>query len=166
MAVAGTAKTASSNRIAALPWECTLMSSSLTAAAALRARRAASRLRHRRLFLEALELRACPAVFLVDITADEDDGNTAAGDLSLREAVILADISAGNDTIVLPAGTYALTIANPPTHDAGPAAGDLDIINGNIIFQGAGQGATIIDASAWASGSWRRTPAAAWACST
>jgi len=34
---------------------------------------------------------AVPTVYVVDITADESDGNTASGDLSLREAIELAN---------------------------------------------------------------------------
>lgn len=44
--------------------------------------------------LEILEDRLAPAVFTVDIATDENDGNTAAGDLSLREAIGLANAAA------------------------------------------------------------------------
>src|SRR5205814_118196 len=40
-----------------------------------------------------------PGTFTVDITADESDGNYAAGDLSLREAILLANLDAGANTI-------------------------------------------------------------------
>ncbi|MEX2174301.1 MAG: Ig-like domain-containing protein [Pirellulaceae bacterium] len=113
-------------------------------------RRQSRRARQRTRFLrvEPLEQRNLLATFVVDITHDENDGNTSAGDLSLREAVISAIALAGNDTIVLPAGTFALTLTTPPTTSDGAANGDLDVINGHIIFQGAGREQTIIDASA------------------
>lgn len=73
------------------------------------------------------------------------------GDCSLREAIIAANSNtssgvtdgecpggSGNDTVVLPSGTYYLTAI---------AGGDLDI-NSNIAIQGAGSDTTIINGPA------------------
>lgn len=64
---------------------------------------------------------------------DPAPGACAVGDCSLREAVIAANTGAGADTIMLPAGTYTLTIiGNTNNMGAGegfsgnPAIGDLD----------------------------------------
>ena len=50
------------------------------------------------------------ATFTVDNTGDVSDGNTSAGNVSLREAVALANGSAGADTIVFAAGLAGGTI--------------------------------------------------------
>jgi CSLREA domain-containing protein len=87
-----------------------------------------------------------PTNRVVDITADEDDGNYAAGDLSLREAIKLANANPEADTIILPAGTYHLTLTG--AGEDGAVTGDLDIAaSGKLTIQGAGAAATIIDAS-------------------
>ena len=39
-------------------------------------------------------------IFVADSSADEDDGNYAAGDFSLREAIALANVNPGHDTIL------------------------------------------------------------------
>src|SRR6478735_11963545 len=83
-----------------------------------------------------------------------DDALAADGRCSLREAVRSAnsdaaqftgagECPAGNlaDTIVLPAGTFTLSIAGD---DALAASGDLDIL-GEVTIVGAGVGATIVD---------------------
>lgn len=92
------------------------------------------------------------ARFVVDSTldavdADVGDGRcaTASGACTLRAAVNEANDAAGSDTIVLPAGTYTLTI--PP----GPVAatsffGDLDVVH-DLKIRGAGADVTIIDAN-------------------
>lgn len=49
--------------------------------------------------MEALEARQLLATFLVDLATDENDGNFAAGDLSLREALVLANDTAEGDSI-------------------------------------------------------------------
>jgi HYDIN/CFA65/VesB family protein/centrosomal CEP192-like protein len=53
----------------------------------------------------------------------------------------LMNASVSGDTIVIPAGT--ITLAGPANEDAN-AGGDLDVLK-NLIIQGAGPGATIID---------------------
>jgi hypothetical protein len=107
------------------------------------AHRSCSSRRTRTLALEPLELRACPAVFTPDLFVDENDGDTSAGDLSLREAVILANLSFGADEIHLGPGVYTLSLAGAA--DDAAASGDLDIRTDLAIF-GAGAGATTIEA--------------------
>jgi hypothetical protein len=94
---------------------------------------------------EYLEERAVPATFVVNTTADEFDGGTPAkpagpdGLLSLREAIALANVTPGQNTIKLPAGKFTLSggsLAADPT--AGPSGDGLSVI-------GAGAGLTVID---------------------
>ncbi len=92
-------------------------------------------------------------VVVVDTTNDVVDGTTtsiaalgaargADGRVSLREAVIASNNNAGNDTIIVAAGTYTLTIAG--AGDDSSATGDLDIQT-NITIAGAGMASTIIN---------------------
>jgi len=84
------------------------------------------------------------ATFTVTKTADSNDG-TCDTDCSLREAIIAANTTPGADTIILPAGTYTLTIGGD-NEDNG-ATGDLDITD-SVTMTGAGASSTIIDANA------------------
>src|SRR4051794_26980048 len=70
--------------------------------------------------LEALEDRLVPSTINVTATADGVAG-------SLRAAIIQATASHGHDTIIVPAGTYTLTLAGANEDYA--ATGDLDIRN-------------------------------------
>src|SRR5439155_16048491 len=91
-----------------------------------------------RVRLQALEDRTVPAAYAVTTTADVVD----AGDglLSLREAVLAANASAGiADTINLPAGNYVLTRAGGAEDVA--ATGDLDLWD-DVTIRGAGAGLT------------------------
>jgi CSLREA domain-containing protein len=89
------------------------------------------------------------ATFTVDSTLDATDdvpGDgvcSAAGACTLRAAVQESNALAGPDAIVLPAGTFTLTIAGGP--EANAATGDLDIL-GSLNITGAGSAATVIDA--------------------
>jgi hypothetical protein len=85
--------------------------------------------------LERLEVRPAPAVYTVTDTADGLGTITSTGpdtfDAStLRAAVIAANANPGADTIMVPAGTYVLTIA-----------GDLNITD-SVTIVGAGADTT------------------------
>lgn len=93
----------------------------------------------------------------VDTTNDVVDGDTSSiaaleaskgadGFISLREAIIAANNTAGADTIILGAGTYTLGIVGGG-EDAS-ATGDLDI-NTEITIVGDSTASTIIDANAF-----------------
>jgi len=81
-----------------------------------------------RIDIGAHELQPPPSLhFVVDIAADEDDGNTSAGDLSLREAIGLANATSSVDLITfapslagqtVTLGGVELAIAHPLTIDA------------------------------------------------
>jgi len=112
------------------------------------------------LLLVGLDCRAAvPVSFTVNSTLDEVDDltmpgmcHTASGTCTLRAAVMQANRSRDADaTIVLPAGTYTLTIPQRggPTDETG---GDLNLVTPNagnpaITIRGAGASATIIDAN-------------------
>lgn len=89
------------------------------------------------------------ATFTVDSTADAVDANpgdgtcaTAAGGCTLRAAVQEANALPGADTIILPSGTYTLTI--PGAGEDTAATGDLDITD-DLTLTGAATAITIID---------------------
>jgi len=91
------------------------------------------------------------ATFAVNSTIDAVDatpGNgvcATAGDVcTLRAAIQEANALAGDDSIILPAGTYTLTIAGAGEDAA--ATGDLDLTS-NITLTGAGAGSTSINGS-------------------
>ncbi|HWF25685.1 MAG TPA: choice-of-anchor Q domain-containing protein [Solirubrobacteraceae bacterium] len=76
--------------------------------------------------------------------ASTDSGGTC----TLRAAVQAADNTGGSNTITLGAGTFKLTI--PATSAGGtsdPTAGDLDVLTGSLTINGAGAGATTINAN-------------------
>ncbi|MEX2140962.1 MAG: choice-of-anchor Q domain-containing protein [Pirellulales bacterium] len=101
---------------------------------------------------ERLEDRALLAAFMVNSLLDTVDANPgdeiaqdAAGQTTLRAAIMEANALAGNDTINLPAGTYMLTLAGHSEDTS--ATGDLDISGvETLTIVGAGAGATIVDA--------------------
>jgi CSLREA domain-containing protein/RHS repeat-associated protein len=83
--------------------------------------------------------------FLVTKTQDTNDG-ACNSDCSLREAINAANAAPGANTIVLPAGTYNLTIAGS---DNTGAVGDLDITD-SVTIQGSGTSSTLISGgSGW-----------------
>lgn len=99
--------------------------------------------------LLACALPAQAFVYTVDTTADAVDANTgdgicatAAGNCSLRAAIQQANAWPGHDFIVLPAGTYTLSIAGRGENAA--ASGDLDVTE-SLTLSGAGAGLSIID---------------------
>ena len=69
----------------------------------------------------------------------------ASGNCTLRAAIMEANANGGPDTIVLPSGTYLLTIPGA-SEDLG-LSGDLDI-SGDLTIGGAGADITIIDGGA------------------
>ncbi len=91
---------------------------------------------------EVLERRTLLSTFTVNTTADENDANKIPGDVSLREAIIQSNATPGPNTIVVPAGTYNLTI--PGSGETAGQTGDLDITN-SVTIQGAGSASTIIN---------------------
>jgi CSLREA domain-containing protein len=94
--------------------------------------------------VERLEDRTLLAAFVVDITADENDGNTAAGDVSLREAILAANANSGPDSITFAVnGVFQLSVTGVG-EDAG-ATGDLDVTD-DLTINGTGSANTIIDA--------------------
>ena len=93
----------------------------------------------------------------ITVTTTNDELNTDSA-CSLREAIqavnTLSSVSgcaagSGNDTIVLPAGTYQLTIAGP--NEDLNATGDLDIfppplsVPRTLVIQGSGATTTVVD---------------------
>ena len=94
------------------------------------------------------------ATITVTTTADENDGDTSSiaalqatsGGLgiSLREAIIAANNTAGADTIILGSETYILDVAGQ--YEAAAGSGDLDITS-DITLSGVSSTATLIDAS-------------------
>lgn len=95
----------------------------------------------------ALAGYAAPGVaddFTVTTTADRANGlgTCQSGDCSLREAIIAANLTAGADTITLPAGTFTLSIAGADEESA--LTGDLDITD-SVTITGQGRNSTLID---------------------
>ena len=91
------------------------------------------------------------ANFTVNSTADAQDaaaGNgvceTAIGNgvCTLRAAITEANALPGDDTITLPAGTYAQSLSAP--NENSNAGGDFDVTS-NITINGAGAGSTFIE---------------------
>ena len=100
-----------------------------------------------RLALECLETRLVLSTFKVNTTLDTvavslKTGKDASGHISLRSAIMAANAKPNSDTIILPAGTFKLTIAG--AGEDSDATGDLDI-NGNVTIKGKSSSSTIID---------------------
>lgn len=89
------------------------------------------------------------AMYTVTIINDENDGNFSAGDLSLREAIQLANSTVGPDTITFDAGlsgsTLRLTQGELVINQAVTIDGDLDDDNApDIIITGDANGDDVI----------------------
>ena len=87
------------------------------------------------------------STFRVNTTLDTvavnfSNGKDATGHISLRSAIMAADAKGGRNKIIVPAGTFTLTIAGAGEDDA--ATGDLDI-TGNLTIKGRNAASTIID---------------------
>ncbi len=107
-------------------------------------KRSTTRMRPR---LEALEGRVALSTFHVDTLADTvavnlKTGQDANGNVSLRSAIMAADANPQSSTVIVPAGTYTLTI--PASGNDGPATGDLDI-SSKVSIEGSTTGLTIVD---------------------
>jgi parallel beta-helix repeat protein len=98
---------------------------------------------------------AASSLLIVDTTNDIVDGDTSSisallgdkgsdGFVSLREAIIATNNTAGADTFSLPSGTYTLAIGSSGEDNS--AEGDLDITD-DLTIDGAGAKTTIIDAN-------------------
>jgi CSLREA domain-containing protein len=81
------------------------------------------------------------AVFTPTKTADTFDG-ACNRDCSLREAIGAANANPGADVILLPAGTYLLSLTGAQEDDG--ETGDLDL-HGELTVVGAGAASTILD---------------------
>ncbi len=103
--------------------------------------------------VQPVQARPLLATFGVNTTADTADASPgngvcadAGGNCSLRAAISEANMIPGPDTIILPAGTYQLTIPNNLNlNEDDNASGDLDI-NDSLTITGSGSGSTIIQA--------------------
>lgn len=100
--------------------------------------------------LAAIPALAGAATITVNTTADNAPfpGECAGAplDCSLRQAIDLANGTEGPDTIVLPAGRYALTIKGDEEDEN--KTGDLDLTSKDeVTIAGAGARTTIIDAT-------------------
>jgi hypothetical protein len=119
-----------------------------------KAARSSHRGRRKRLRgFERLEDRALLAAFTVNSLLDTVDANPgdgmaqdAAGQTTLRAAIMEANALTSNDSIILDANTYVLSLAGRDEDAA--TMGDLDIRpRGALTISGAGPGVTIVDAA-------------------
>lgn len=91
--------------------------------------------------LTLIEQRGLGSTFTVSTFVDENTPSDST--LSLRDAIIAANGNSGHDIILLPAGTFTLTLAGQGEDTA--ATGDLDITE-SVTLIGAGEHVTILDA--------------------
>jgi CSLREA domain-containing protein len=89
----------------------------------------------------AIGQAAGAATYNVTKQADTRDGNCNA-DCSLREAIIAANANPGFDTVIIPAGTFTMSIAGIGEEAA--LTGDFDVTD-DALVQGAGRDQTIVD---------------------
>jgi CSLREA domain-containing protein len=105
------------------------------------------RLHRRRLGMEVLEARRVLATYIVDTTADTATGICGidgVGNIgcSLRSAIIAANNNPNEDVIMVPAGTYTLTIANNFVFDQ--TEGSLDVLDSVSIIGMTGAAADVV----------------------
>lgn len=88
------------------------------------------------------------ATFNVNTTTDNPPSASecqgVASDCSLRQAIDSANTTGGVNTVVVPAGTYDLTLEAEGGN--GIENGDLNVTDENLTIQGAGARQTVIDA--------------------
>ncbi len=95
------------------------------------------------LALLILPTASAQAAFIVNSTDDVDDGTCDVAHCSLREAVISANMTAGDDTITFAlGGVFQLNLVGTPDTEG---TGDLDVTD-NLTIEGEGCDKTIIDA--------------------
>ncbi|MCB1055244.1 MAG: right-handed parallel beta-helix repeat-containing protein [Acidobacteria bacterium] len=82
----------------------------------------------------------------VDVLPGDGICASAANACTLRAAVQEANVTAGADTILLPAGTYTLTLVAPFEAGDDASVGDLDITD-SVDIVGVSAGTTIVDAN-------------------
>ncbi|WP_300009130.1 right-handed parallel beta-helix repeat-containing protein [Pseudonocardia sp.] len=94
---------------------------------------------------------ALAASHLVNSTNDAPDQNpgdgicaSAVGECTLRAAIQEANATIAADQVVVPAGTYVLSV--PPAGANLAESGDLDVLR-PVTISGAGRAATVIDAA-------------------
>ena len=107
-------------------------------------KRSATRLRPE---VDGLEQRLVLSTFKVNTTLDTvavslQNGKDANGKISLRSAIQAANARGGSNTIVVPSGTFKLTVAG--AGEDASASGDLDITR-NVTIKGKNSSSTIID---------------------
>jgi large repetitive protein len=86
----------------------------------------------------------------VDSNVGDNVCATGAGQCTLRAAIQEANATGAADTVIVPAGTYTITIA--PSGDNGADNGDFDITR-PLTITGTGPAATVIDAGTAPGGS-------------
>ena len=96
---------------------------------------------------ESLEERVQLSTFRVNTTLDTvavnlKNGKDSTGHISLRSAIMAADAQKGSSTIIVPAGTFTLTI--PGANEDADATGDLDV-KGKITIKGSGSTNTFVN---------------------
>ncbi len=102
---------------------------------------------------DAEETLVIPETLLVDLATDENDGDYSAGDLSLREAIILANMLNDANTITFDPSLDGtdLILSITGSNEESAATGDLDITT-DITIDGQGQDITIDGGSDRATG--------------
>ncbi len=91
-------------------------------------------------------------IVTVNSTADRPDLNpgdgivttSVPGEITLRAAIMEANALPGSQEIIVPAGTYSMTLSGRSEDFA--ATGDWDVTGGSLRLRGAGIGQTILDA--------------------
>ncbi len=94
---------------------------------------------------EALIFSVDDTADLVDVMPGDGVCGATGGACTLRAAVQESNASPGADGIILPAGTYVLTLVGGD--EAAAATGDLDV-TGEVTVAGSGASTTIIDGNA------------------